>query len=166
MQDDFDFACKSKTACDRRAEDSESSSCFVCRCRLDPARAGFSGAVVVAAAAQAGGGSLTTMLHSQNCVHIDGSILEGGGQVVRIATCLSALLGSAIFIDKIRAGRSKPGLAGYEQSQTIKVPQWLFRIDVNFASAQHAAGIHLVASMCSGWSIDEFRTSNVHTYLY
>ena len=120
---------------------------------------------LLAAAAQAGG-SLTTMLHSQNCVHIDGSILEGGGQVVRIATCLSALLGSAIFIDKIRAGRSKPGLAGYEQSQTIKVPQWLFRIDVNFVSAQHAAGIHLVASMCSGWSIDEFRTSNVHTYLY
>ena len=52
------------------------------------------------------------MLNSAHSVHVDGSILEGGGQVVRIATCLSALLGGAVYIDKIRAGRSKPGLAG------------------------------------------------------
>ncbi|KAJ1489710.1 RNA 3'-terminal phosphate cyclase domain-containing protein, partial [Baffinella frigidus] len=58
---------------------------------------------------------------------VDGSTLEGGGQVVRMSSALSALLGVAIHVDRIRAGRSKPGLA-----------------------AQHAAGIHLVAAMCSG----------------
>ena len=54
----------------------------------------------------------SNLLVPGRCVQVDGSILEGGGQVVRIATCLSALLGGGINIDKIRAGRSKPGLAG------------------------------------------------------
>jgi RNA 3'-terminal phosphate cyclase (ATP) len=51
-----------------------------------------------------------------------GSILEGGGQVVRVTSALSALLGVPIRLDKIRAGRAKGGLA-----------------------AQHAAGLKLVA---------------------
>jgi hypothetical protein len=61
-------------------------------------------------------------MQNSACVHIDGSILEGGGQVVRIATCLSALLGSAVFIDKIRAGRSKPGLAGESFTENQSIP--------------------------------------------
>merc|ERR1719394_1494195 len=42
---------------------------------------------------------------------IDGSVLEGGGQILRMSSAYSALFGVPIHITKIRAGRSKPGLA-------------------------------------------------------
>jgi RNA 3'-terminal phosphate cyclase (ATP) len=43
-------------------------------------------------------------------IAIDGSMGEGGGQVLRSALALSALTKSALSIDKIRAGRARPGL--------------------------------------------------------
>jgi RNA 3'-terminal phosphate cyclase (ATP) len=43
-------------------------------------------------------------------LHLDGSYGEGGGQILRTALSLSALTGGAIRIERIRAGRSKPGL--------------------------------------------------------
>jgi len=44
-------------------------------------------------------------------MEIDGSYGEGGGQVVRTALTLSVLTGKPVCIEKIRAGRRKPGLA-------------------------------------------------------
>jgi RNA 3'-terminal phosphate cyclase (ATP) len=41
---------------------------------------------------------------------IDGSYGEGGGQIVRTALSLSALLGKDVEIERIRAGRDKAGL--------------------------------------------------------
>jgi RNA 3'-terminal phosphate cyclase (ATP) len=41
---------------------------------------------------------------------VDGSHGEGGGQIVRSAVSLSALLGTPLRVDQVRAGRSKPGL--------------------------------------------------------
>ncbi|XP_046475883.1 RNA 3'-terminal phosphate cyclase isoform X1 [Neodiprion pinetum] len=57
---------------------------------------------------------------------IDGSLGEGGGQVLRIALSLSALYRIPVEIINIRAGRPKPGL-----------------------SAQHLKGVELVKQMCN-----------------
>jgi RNA 3'-terminal phosphate cyclase (ATP) len=56
---------------------------------------------------------------------IDGSVLEGGGQIVRTAVALSAITGTPVTIDTIRAGRERPGLR-----------------------AQHIAAIRAVAKAC------------------
>ena len=60
-------------------------------------------------------------------IAIDGSILEGGGQVIRIAMSLSALLTKPIQITNIRSGRSRPGL-----------------------KAQHVIGLQLIRDITSG----------------
>ena len=41
---------------------------------------------------------------------IDGSQGEGGGQILRTALALSAITGTPVRIERIRAGRAKPGL--------------------------------------------------------
>jgi len=56
---------------------------------------------------------------------IDGSYGEGGGQVLRTALSLSALLGRAVRLVNIRAGRPKPGL-----------------------QAQHLTGVRAAARIC------------------
>jgi len=47
---------------------------------------------------------------TQEWVVVDGSYGEGGGQVLRTALALAALTGRSTRIERIRAGRSKPGL--------------------------------------------------------
>lgn len=43
-------------------------------------------------------------------IHLDGSIGEGGGQVLRTALALSIATGQGFVLDRVRAGRAKPGL--------------------------------------------------------
>jgi RNA 3'-terminal phosphate cyclase (ATP) len=43
-------------------------------------------------------------------LNIDGSLGEGGGQILRTALALSMVTGKPFRIEKIRAGRPKPGL--------------------------------------------------------
>lgn len=58
---------------------------------------------------------------------IDGAQGEGGGQVLRTSIALSAIFGYSIEISRIRANRSKPGLA-----------------------AQHLEGVNLIRDICRG----------------
>jgi len=58
---------------------------------------------------------------------IDGSLLEGGGQIVRSAIALSAVSGTPVEITRIREKRTKPGLAH-----------------------QHCAAVSAVAGACRG----------------
>lgn len=58
-------------------------------------------------------------------IHIDGSYGEGGGQVLRTALSLATLTGTPLSLDRIRAKRSKPGLA-----------------------AQHLTGVRAAAALC------------------
>jgi RNA 3'-phosphate cyclase len=60
-------------------------------------------------------------------LHIDGSIGEGGGQVLRSALSLSILTGQPVHLTNIRAGRSKPGL-----------------------QPQHLTAVKAAAAVCSG----------------
>ncbi|MFA4906076.1 MAG: RNA 3'-terminal phosphate cyclase [Candidatus Margulisiibacteriota bacterium] len=60
-------------------------------------------------------------------IEIDGSLGEGGGQIVRTALTLGALTKTPLKIDKIRLGRKKPGL-----------------------QPQHLTGVRAVAEVCQG----------------
>jgi RNA 3'-terminal phosphate cyclase (ATP) len=56
---------------------------------------------------------------------IDGSYGEGGGQILRTSLSLAAITGQPIRLDRIRAGRTKPGLA-----------------------IQHLTGVRAAATLC------------------
>eukprot|EP00041_Stephanoeca_diplocostata_P020295 m.451725 g.451725 ORF g.451725 m.451725 type:complete len:259 (+) comp21532_c2_seq2:149-925(+) len=74
---------------------------------------------------------------TDDMINVIGSVLEGGGQILRISAALAGLLGKAINITEIRAKRSKPGL-----------------------KAQHLAGIELVQALTQAKLTGGFKGSS------
>ncbi|HEV2118789.1 MAG TPA: RNA 3'-terminal phosphate cyclase [Candidatus Bathyarchaeia archaeon] len=60
-------------------------------------------------------------------IEIDGSFGEGGGQVIRTAVALAAVLSKEIHVINVRAGRAEPGIR-----------------------PQHMTGVKAAAELCSG----------------
>lgn len=67
-------------------------------------------------------------------VVIDGSQGEGGGQIVRTALALSVLTGTPVTLERVRAGRAKPGL----KRQHLTAVQAIARV-----GAAHVEGAEL-----------------------
>jgi RNA 3'-terminal phosphate cyclase (ATP) len=57
-------------------------------------------------------------------LHIDGSLGEGGGQIIRTAIALAAITGTEVAIENIRANRPRPGLSA-QHLQAVKAVERL-----------------------------------------
>lgn len=56
-------------------------------------------------------------------IRIDGSFGEGGGQILRTSLSLSLATGKAFRIEKVRAGRERPGLLRQHRRQCWPLPK-------------------------------------------
>ncbi len=66
-------------------------------------------------------------------IEIDGSLGEGGGQIVRSSLALSLVTGQSVTIDHIRANRKKPGL-GRQHLTAVRAAREISRADVQGAA--------------------------------
>ena len=84
---------------------------------------------------------MSSQYSKESPLNIDGSILEGGGQILRISISLSYLLGIPIKIHSIRSKRDNPGL----QRQHLACTQFI----VNLYNSEDYTGLSLNSSQIS-----------------
>ncbi|CAG0899107.1 unnamed protein product [Darwinula stevensoni] len=79
---------------------------------------------------------------TEKVTSLDGSYMEGGGQILRMGMALGAILRKPVRVYNIRAGRPNPGL-----------------------QAQHLTGIQLVKQICNGCLIgDQIGSTEITLY--
>lgn len=86
--------------------------------------------------------------------------VPAGGQILRNASALSAILRLPIKVDRIRAGRDKPGLNASCSSIAASQVAGMLRLPTSASSAaagchaglrpQHTTGLQLIAALCDG----------------
>jgi hypothetical protein len=91
---------------------------------------------------------------------IDGSVLEGGGQILRIATALSALLRTPVVIENIRNNRRPPGLRNQHRYSgctlqfqlTSRTKDWLRARCYDCLCSAHWRSQFIYSSHIRAWS--------------
>ena len=95
-------------------------------------------------------------------VEIDGSIGEGGGQVLRSALALSAITGKSVRLYNIRARRSEPGLKA-QHLKSVDAAAAVTKATVNGAAMHSTALTFQPSSLSSGRYDFEIGTAGATT---
>ena len=85
----------------------------------------------------------------QECIELDGSIGEGGGQILRSALSLSVITGRPFRLRHIRANRAKPGLMR-QHLTCVQAAAQISAADVSGAELQSSELLFIPKTLVAG----------------